>query len=236
MSPPTRRSGDGSPEARSNLRVVVAAGGYRSGSTLQYNLLGLYLERLGRGRRLGYVLPDDASSLVAQWARHGDGLGVVKCHHVATGFRPFRAEDAWARFVRGGIAVAMTTCRDEQAVRASMCRKFGYPDDALSASLEWRENVANAEAWSALGAFEQQYRDLVGRPVRAVRGLADWLRVPWSRMAFIQAWARTRPVVVRRHQRTIPQGAWDPVTLVHPAHIGRSNPRFRLRGERSEPR
>ncbi len=214
-------------------RVVVAAGGYRSGSTLQYNLLGIYLEQVGAGRRLGWVAPDDAVAVVTDWVAHGEGLAVVKCHHVAVGFRPFRTEDAWAHLVRDGAAVAMTTWRDEQAVEASMCRKFGLTPETLPASLEWRENVANAGVWKALGAYAQDYTQLVASPSRAVRDLSTWLHVPWRRKAFLETWARTRPAVVRRHQRGVPDGAWDPVTLIHPDHIGEGSPTVRLRREQS---
>jgi hypothetical protein len=217
-------------------RIVVAAGGYRSGSTLQYNLLGIYVERLGAGRRVGWVAPDAADAVVGDWLVHGEGLAVVKCHHVATGFRPFRTEDAWARYVRDGTAVAMISCRDEQAVQDSMCRKFGLTPETLPASLEWRENVANVEAWRALGAFAQDYTELVGSPSRALRNLCGWLRLPWRRSTCFETWVRTRPVVVRRHQQGVPQGAWDPVTLIHPDHISERSPVRRLRREQSERR
>jgi hypothetical protein len=196
----------------------------------------VYLERLRAGRRLGWVAPDDAAALVAEWAARGEGLAVVKCHHVATGFRPFRTEDAWARYVRDGTAVAMTTRRDEYAVQASMCRKFGLTPQTLPASLEWRENVVNIETWHALGAFEQEYADLVGSPARALRDLCGWLRLPWRRSIFFETWVRTRPVVVRRHQQGVPEGAWDPVTLIHPDHISERSPVRRLRREQSQHR
>ncbi len=201
--------------------VVVAAGGYRSGSTLQYNLVGEYVERAGLGRRLGWVGPDEAERTVAAWVAAGAGLGIAKCHHVAPGFRPFGDEEAWARLVEEGLARPISTVRPPDAVVRSMARKFGLPTEGVLASLEWRENVANTARWLDLGAFTQSYVDLTRRPLRVLHRLATELSLPWRLDAALVACWRTRRSAVLRHQARLRPGDWDPVNLLHWDHVGR---------------
>jgi len=60
--------------------VVLACGGYRSGSTLQYNVVGEYAERAGIGRRIGFVEPDQAAVLPQVWSFvEALGTAVAKC-------------------------------------------------------------------------------------------------------------------------------------------------------------
>jgi hypothetical protein len=201
--------------------VVVAVGGYRSGSTLQYNLLGEYIERLGLGRRLGWVGPDEAESTVAAWVAAGAGVGIAKCHHVVPGFRPFGDAEAWARPVEAGVARAISTLRPPDAVIRSMARKFGLPKEGVLSSLEWRENVANTARWRQLGAFTQSYDDLTRHPFRALHRLATELSLPRRFDAALVARWRTRRVAVLRHQARLRPGEWDPVNLLHWDHVGR---------------
>lgn len=205
-------------------KVIVVVGGYRTGSTLQYNLLGEYLEHAGLGRRLGYVLPDDADEVV-QSTRSAGGFGVAKCHHLAVGFRPLHDEAAWGDIVRRGHAIAVSTTRPRGEFERSMCRKFGIEPSLLEASLEWRENEANTACWSEVGPIEQTFESLTARPRRSLRWLLAQLEVPIKRRSIRAAHAATRLERVIEHQGEIPRGEWDPVTLVHWDHVEQSRSR-----------
>jgi hypothetical protein len=199
-------------------RVVLIAGGYRTGSTLQYNLLGQYLEHAGLGRRIGYVLPDDAESAVAALAT-ADGLAVAKCHQIAPGFHDYRTPDAWGRLVERGTAVAVLTHRDPAGVERSMCRKFSLTPEGLHSSTFWLENEANLARWRPIAAFDQDYTDLTERPRRALVALLRTLGVPVRWRSVLHAASATRARKMAEHQRTVEPGTWDPVTLVHWDHI-----------------
>jgi hypothetical protein len=215
-------------------RIVVIAGGYRTGSTLQYNLLGTYLEHSGLGRRGGYVTPDDADQFVAAVAAAGragadradraDELIVVKCHQIAAEVLGFDHPTAWGAHVRQGHALAVTTVRDIASTERSMCRKFGIDPAELHASVVWRENEANVAAWAALVTLTQHYDDLTQRPARALRRLLHALDVPARRRSVRYACAATAPGVMIAHQQCLEQGTWDPVTLVHWDHIATDSP------------
>jgi hypothetical protein len=201
------------------IRWVVAAGGYRSGSTLQYSLLGEYLEAASFGARVGLVNPDDLQALGEQQWTSSDGIGVAKTHHVVESFRQFERPKAWEVEVLARRARPVSTARDMQGTRRSMCRKFGYTDDALDASVEWRENIANQRRWAELGAFEQRYELLVDNPVQALVELCIALDLPWSSdSAQHAATATDRKSAITVMQHT-EQGTWDPLTLLHWDHV-----------------
>ncbi len=202
-----------------SLRWIVAAGGYRSGSTLQYNLLGVYLEAAELGGRVGLVDPDELQALGEQQWTPSDGIGVAKSHHVVEGFRQFERPNAWEIEVLERRARPISTVRDIQGTRRSMCRKFGYTDDTLDASVEWRENIANQRRWTELGAFEQRYELLVDNPVQALADLCIALDLPWSSDSAKHAAKvtdRNNAITVMQHTE---QGTWDPLTLLHWDHV-----------------
>ena len=202
-----------------SLRWIVAAGGYRSGSTLQYNLLGVYLEAAELGGRVGLVDPDELQALGEQQWTPSDGIGVAKSHHVVEGFRQFERPRAWEAEVLARRARPISTKRDIQGTRRSMCRKFGYTDGTLDASVEWRENIANQRRWAELGAFEQRYELLVDNPVQALADLCIALDLPWSSDSAKHAAKvtdRNNAITVMQHTE---QGTWDPLTLLHWDHV-----------------
>ena len=193
---------------------VIAAGGYRSGSTLQYNLLGIYLERLGLGRRVGYFEPDDLDSLPEL-----EGLGMVKSHHVARGPMGFSNPEAWVPLVESGLAVPLSTQRDERERRASMARKFGIAEAAIDDDPRWIQDRLNESRWSRLGVFVQDYRSLVDEPERALRELADLLSLPWDQDAAGAAVEGSSVEAARALSANVAPGDWDPVSLLHRDHI-----------------
>ena len=201
------------------IRWVVAAGGYRSGSTLQYNLLGEYLEAANFGARVGLVNPDDLQAISERPWSPTDGIGVAKTHHVVEGFRHFERPRAWEAEVLARRARPISTVRDIRGTRRSMCRKFGYTDDTLDASIEWRENIANQRRWAELGAFEQRYELLVDEPVQALVELCIALDLPWSSDSAQHAASATdRNNAINVTQQT-ERGTWDPLTLLHWDHL-----------------
>lgn len=201
------------------MRVIVVIGGYRTGSTLQYNLVGHYLEAAGLGRRLGLVDPDDVAVRLLPELERSDDLLVAKCHHLAEGFGRFENPTAWRPVVESGIAVPISTTRDRADVERSMCRKFGIAPEELHESTAWRVDAANRAAWSAFAPFEQTYDRLVGEPAEAVRELADALGLPWSAAAAELAVERSSVQAALRESSQLERGTWDPVSLLHWDHI-----------------
>ena len=202
-------------------RIILVAGGYRSGSTLQYNLIGEYLEHAGLGRRLGYVQPNIAEEVVESWISEEGGIGVAKCHQLARRGFTISVDGGSlgrARRARRGRRF-LTTSRRQRDVERSMCRKFNLDPATLHAYFEWRENLANAARWREFGPLEQEFDELTRHPVNALRTAARTLRIPWSIRPAARASLRTRRRAMIRHQEGIPRGTCHPVTLMHWDHI-----------------
>ena len=205
------------PEGRLEYRWIIAAGGYRTGSTLQYNLIGEYLELHGLGRRRGLVEPDDVESFVS--IETPGEIGVVKCHHSVDGGQGFERPTAWADQVGLGNAVALISRRNVDDVRRSMVRKFGLDPLEVEASRLWTENEANQERWRELDAIESSYDDMTVHPVRALRKLVRQLGLPWDRAAAHGAAQSCSLDATRATMSTVEVGEWDPVTLLHADHV-----------------
>jgi hypothetical protein len=201
------------------FNFVVVAGAYRTGSTLQYNLIGTYVELLGGGRRIGLVDPDDVESVAAGWSEPAGFIGVAKSHHVVEGFRPFQRATAWGELVVSGAACAVGSLRNEGDVHASMCRKFGLRAGELRDSLLWREAVANSARWREIGIFEQQYDTLVEQPVAALRELCAYIGLTWDESAASISARECGEAAARRQMASIPPGEYDPVSLLHWDHL-----------------
>jgi len=200
------------------FRRLVAAGGYRSGSTLQYNLIGAYFERIGIGRRFGLVDPDDVAAFAAAAAPR-EAISVVKSHHAAGCFQSFVRPTAWAEEMQAGRARALTTRRDVAAVRISMMRKFGLTADNVESSPLWLSNLCNDQRWRELGAHEQTYELLTDHPVDAIKDACRFLRVPWSRVEAARAAQDSSLRTAIDTMQQLAEGSFDPVTLVHWDHV-----------------
>ncbi len=193
--------------------VVLACGGYRSGSTLQYNVVGEYAERAGIGRRIGFVEPDQAAVLPQVWSFvEALGTAVAKCH-LAPGVD--ERSGAWDALLDRGRVCAVYTVRDWRDVVHSWTRKFDQRVDEVFASARWALNTANLEAWLARGAHVLRYEDLVADPAAALDCVVAWAGLPATR----------RPPPRRpppRGRRALPagDGAVDPRTLLHADHVG----------------
>lgn len=163
---------------------MLACGGYRSGSTLQYNLIGEYVERANVGRRIGLLDPPQAALL-----RRGGlwgivdalGVAVAKSHHAVSEVVDYGgAEEVWPELRAAGLLTPVYSVRDWRDVVWSMSRQFGLPVRDLFESPQWRENLAHLDAWLSMGAHVQRYEVLRADPEGALRDLSRRLGLPLS--------------------------------------------------------
>jgi hypothetical protein len=129
---------------------VLACGGYRSGSTLQYNLVGEYVERANRGRRIGLLDPPQAAVLRGELWGVVDAIGVAvaKTHHVVSGIVDYGgAEAVWPELREAGLFSPVYSVRDWRDAAYSMSRQFSRAGLVeLFESPQWRENLLHLEA------------------------------------------------------------------------------------------
>ena len=198
---------------------MLAAGGYRSGSTLQYNLVGEYLEQVGSGCRAGYLEGDAATTLLPIWSLVDHvGLAVVKTHYAVTGTAA-GAATSWLDLVADGRAVPIMSVRDWRDVAASMCRKFGIEITALGASALWKDNLREVEAWRAAGALVQRYDDLTADPIGAMAAVAAHLGLTWDDAAAGRAAGAVAVPRALAVQEALATGTYHPRLLLHHDHV-----------------
>lgn len=171
------------------LLWVVCAGRYRSGSTLQYNLIGHYVELTGQGSRRGYGACHEVHSVHT-------GVGVVKSH----------ALGGWDWHVLQGCARAVVVSRPKADRERSMCRFFGIEPEVLYQTAVWREDQQNAALWDVVGTYSESYQTLTEHPVAALKKLVHHLGLRWDSKAAEQA------VALANRPDT------DPLSLLHENH------------------
>jgi hypothetical protein len=204
--------------------LLLSCGGYRSGSTYCYNLLGEYVEIANVGRRIGYVEPSQVPLLEQVWS-FVDALGfaVGKSHNA-----PGTADgaDRWQSLLEGtGTAVVpVCTVRDLRDVLHSFSRMFdSAPEDVLR-SRRWEINVHSVRWWLAAGALRVAYEDLVAAPVKVLAelaGLAGLPETPGLARQVADAAGYGRPVAsggAEAASGAVGPGA-DSRTLLHPGHL-----------------
>lgn len=200
--------------------IVLSCGGYRSGSTLQYNLAGEYAERANAGRRVGFVEPEQVALLDAGWSFvEALGVAVAKCH-----LAPAAGDGSahWRRFAEQGRMLPLYTVRDWRDVVHSWSRMFDQDLEQVFAHPRWALNLANLDSWLAEGVHVQRYETLVADPLGALRELVALARLPFDgdAMAAVARAARTaaRPGDECAPATAAAHGA-DARTLVHAQHV-----------------
>jgi hypothetical protein len=197
--------------------LLLSCGGYRSGSTYCYNLLGEYVEIANTGRRIGYVEPSQVPLLEQVWS-FVDALGfaIGKSHNA-----PGTADgtECWPVLLEGdGTAVVpLCTVRDLRDVLHSFSRMFdSEPEDVLR-SRRWEINVHSVRWWLAAGALRVAYEDLVTAPVKVLAELAGLAGLPETPGLAQQAVDAADYGRADEHTGSGP-GA-DRRTLLHPGHL-----------------
>ncbi len=196
--------------------VLLACGGYRSGSTLTYNLLGEHAERSLVGRRIGYVEPGQVELIAGPAWSFVAALGVAvgKAHH-----SPAIPEGGpWQRLLDGRL-LAVCTVRDWRDVLHSFSRVYGQSPAEVLASRRWQVNLANLRWWAGAGARLVRYEDLHTDPGRLLADVDADLGLPHDPARAAQAVAAATPPDVAREGGGFAEDRSDPRTLLHDRHV-----------------
>jgi hypothetical protein len=205
--------------------VVVAAGGFRSGSTLQYNLIGEYVERLNVGRRIGIIRAPAVAALRDNWTIvESLGIAVAKTHEppftrLAASGTETAPQTPWQDLFRADRLIPLYSVRDWRDVAVSMCRKFQLNVRDLFCSEEWLENLESLDGWMSLRPLIQRYENLTGSPVDALRQAALRIGVEFVAEVAEEAVVASSLEAQRAVATELPTGAYDRRTLVHWDHI-----------------
>lgn len=208
---------------------VFACGMFRSGSTLQFQLVSEMVEAAGLGRRMPWADPEDFGTLAAAHEKaHGDDALLVFKTHVCK--HPMRERLA------AGRALAVGTHRDLRDVAVSGARKAGVEPTADYCRDLAEGCMACAEGWhrdhvAAARILELAYDDLVRRPAACCLRMATHLHVPLTPEQADDLARRFAPDRQRaRIDEAVREGAMQPPRpggrlrhmpreLLHPDHI-----------------
>jgi len=187
---------------QTGLRVILAAGMPRSGSTWQFNALRLLLESSGQGIYSFWI--EDWDSEKARYAR----TLLVKIHEIS----PVLAEASWRCF----------TChrdlRDVAVSAADLARADGYEVDIVPLTQETRKTH---EFWCRESVLDTPYEQLVADPEAILKELAACIEIPIAEVEV----QRLCQSLVSLSDGDVPSGyPHNPVTLLHQQHFFNGTP------------
>src|SRR4051812_3102656 len=148
--------------------LLLSCGGYRSGSTYCYNLLGEYVEHVASGRRIGYIEPSQVPLLPDVWS-FVDALGIaVAKSHNSPGTDD--GAECWPTLLADAATTVAPVCtvRDFRDVLHSFSRKFGETPEDVLRSRRWQVNLTNLRWWLGAGAVRVAYEDLLDAPAKTL--------------------------------------------------------------------
>ena len=106
---------------------VFAGGMFRSGSTLQYQLVSELIERAGAGERTEWLMPEEFGPLAERLGKAGDERRPMRVFKTHVCKHPMRER------LRDGRALALRVHRDLRDVIVSGAQKAGIEPDAAYA-------------------------------------------------------------------------------------------------------
>ena len=206
------------------FRYLIIGGGFRTGSTLLYNLMGVYLECADMGVRVGLVDPDDVDKLPEWYNLNKNKLLVAKSHMIAAStFFSFKNPSAWADLLNSNDAKAIMSIRDESEVKISIARKFNIPMSSVEDSLYLKANSFFIPIWEEKGAVSVFYNNLVKDGILTLKYICSRLSIPFKLDAAQYAASITSLENHIQIMGKVQEGAWDPLTLLHWNHISQQN-------------
>jgi hypothetical protein len=221
LVPPTSARGEMRPRrdaVPSGGVILLAAGGYRTGSTFSYNIVAEFCELGNSGRRIGYLEPVQIGRLESLWSVvDAMGYAVAKSHQ-APGSEA--GAEAWEHLLADHKVRVFCTVRDLRDVLYSFCCKYELsPADALTSRF-WRVGVASMAWWLGHGAIRVEYDDLVADKDGRTRQLLSELGLEPDHAMAEEARNRatTSAAVI---PDTLNEGEVCPRTLLHPHHLVR---------------
>lgn len=150
---------------------VFASGMFRSGSTLQFQLVSALIERAGLGHRMPWAMPEDFAEIAIEHDENPELL-VFKTHICK---HPMRER------LRDGRALAIGAHRDLRDVAVSGAQKAGVEPTPAYCKELMTGCMACARGWEGSpGILEQSYALLTRDPKHAVLEMAGHLQIPCS--------------------------------------------------------
>ena len=151
---------------------VFCGGMFRSGSTLQYQLVSEITERAGRGVRVPWVMPEEFLALAESYERRAEFSARL---HV---FKTHVCKHAMRERLRDGNALAVRVHRDLRDIAVSGARKAGR-DPTPEYCRELAEGcMACEDGWSErTGVRSWSYEALIGDTTAVCTQMAHHLDV-----------------------------------------------------------
>ena len=199
------------------LRYVFCGGMYRSGSTLQYNIVSETLERLNIGRREKWV--DDHVSYFSETSH----LGIIS-------FKSHRLSPEIKDFIQSGYGIVVSCFRDIRDVVASWQAKNKTPLSTVDGLNLAERAITRYSEWEKLPCksfFCSKYEDIIADIRSEVLKIAGFMRLNLKFDDLNQISESVTAATLQNRLNSLPPemltcsgtSAWDTNTLIHVDHF-----------------
>lgn len=205
---------------------IFAGGMFRSGSTLQFQIVAELIERAGMGERVPWAMPEDFTKVAEQHPDSGDAPDTMLV------FKTHVCKHAMRERLRDGRARAVRVHRDLRDVAVSGAQKAGIEPTPEYCREVAEGNLACANGWPDVDTVRSwSYERLTRETETVCLEMAAFLGVPCTPgLAAELARAFSPDEQRERIQRAVRSGAMVPAVpgdtrlhaerdLLHPDHL-----------------
>ncbi|MCT8340061.1 FkbM family methyltransferase [Flavobacteriaceae bacterium TK19130] len=148
---------------------IICAGGKRSGSTLQYNLVANIVETANSGKRLPYFNPSEFHKIKKDNSEYS-GLKVIKLHKLTS---EIEAE------IKSGNALVIHSYRDIRDVIVSSINKKWFNEDSSNVKEATLQYLDDHNQWTQCNGkiISRKYEDFAFNISEEIQVLCDFLDI-----------------------------------------------------------
>ncbi len=198
---------------------IFCGGMYRSGSTLQYQIISEIVELKEIGKRITWEKPEMFSVVRGKYETYAK-IKVFKSHICTSDIRAeFEINNAWGAYIY----------RDLRDVIVSIMQKRGFSFEDVIKGDVIKSCIDNYYAWRALPkVYVSRYEEVVEDLKSEVFGIADFFKINLSRsetdiittkLSLPNQKERIKQFKKMRSYVNLRKNRFDPFSLLHMDHI-----------------
>ncbi|MDC7995722.1 FkbM family methyltransferase [Altibacter sp. HG106] len=198
---------------------IICAGGKRSGSTLQYNMVAHLVEQAGVGKRITYFKPEAFPDVIQEHAEY-KGMKVIKSHSLTP-----TLQDQ----IKKGNAKVVHGYRDVRDVIVSSMNKGWIQENEEHILKATNDYLRTHDQWMSCDAtmLSRKYEDFAFQISNELRILADFLGITITPEQYqtiedsldVNRLKAQQANIPEEHKTTISHQVFDKETLLHSNHI-----------------
>ncbi len=198
---------------------VFSCGMFRSGSTLQYQLISELVEKSALGVRSKYLTESEFPRLLNEY-KNTEGFTILKVHYITPPMQ---------MLLDNRKAISIGCFRDIRDVAVSMMKMWNLGFNDLIEQKRLEHAIEYLDQWSQCpGHMVSKYEEMIINPINEILRIAAHLNIHCEEKAakeiaeeysLKKQMARVEIVARRKSELGIEEAYWDPLTLLHSNHI-----------------